>query len=83
MTNGCVDNGDNSRILAWCDIGATPRVQWRLSNTERKRLHSIAHTCEPGAWWFWPADAINSYPTRAACFTDLRDHAVRLMKGRG
>jgi hypothetical protein len=29
-----------------------------LSNTERKRLHSIAHTCEPlgghGAWWFWP-----------------------------
>jgi hypothetical protein len=29
------------------------------------------------------ADAINSYPTRAACFTDLRDHAVRLMKRRG
>jgi hypothetical protein len=29
------------------------------------------------------ADTINSYPTRAACFTDLRDHAVRLMKRRG
>jgi hypothetical protein len=29
------------------------------------------------------ADTINSYPTRAACFTDLRDHAVRLMKRPG
>ena len=29
------------------------------------------------------ADAINSYPTRTACFTDLRDHAVWLMKWRG
>ena len=30
-------------------------LKWlNLSNTERKRLHSIAHTCEPGAWWFWP-----------------------------
>ena len=29
------------------------------------------------------ADAINSYPTRTACCTDLRDHAVRLMKWRG
>jgi hypothetical protein len=28
------------------------------------------------------ADIINSYPTRAACFTDLRDHAIRLMKRR-
>ena len=28
------------------------------------------------------ADTINSYPTRAACFADLRDHAVRLMKRR-
>jgi hypothetical protein len=26
------------------------------------------------------ANTINSYPTRAACFADLRDHAVRLMK---
>jgi hypothetical protein len=26
------------------------------------------------------ANAINSYPTRATCFADLRDHAVRLMK---
>ena len=26
------------------------------------------------------ADTINSYPTRAACFADLRDRAVRLMK---
>jgi hypothetical protein len=25
-----------------------------LSATERKRLHSIARTCELGAWWFWP-----------------------------
>ena len=25
---------------------------------------------------------INSYPTSAACFADLRDHAVRLMKRR-
>ena len=29
------------------------------------------------------ADTINSYPTRAACIADLRDHAVRLMKRRG
>ena len=29
------------------------------------------------------AHAINSNPTRAACFTDLRDHAVRLMKRHG
>ena len=29
------------------------------------------------------ADTINSYPTRAACFADLRDHAVRLMKRHG
>ena len=29
------------------------------------------------------ADTINSDPTRAACFADLRDHAVRLMKRRG
>ena len=29
------------------------------------------------------ADAINSYSTRAACFTNLRDHAVRLMKRHG
>jgi hypothetical protein len=29
------------------------------------------------------AHTINSYPTRAACFADLRDHAVRLMKRRG
>ena len=29
------------------------------------------------------ADAINSYPTRTACCTDLRDHAVWLMKWRG
>jgi hypothetical protein len=29
------------------------------------------------------ADTINSYPTRAACGADLRDHAVRLMKWRG
>jgi hypothetical protein len=28
------------------------------------------------------ADTIYSYPTRAACFADLRDHAVRLMKRR-
>jgi len=28
------------------------------------------------------ADTINSYPTRAACFADLRYHAVRLMKRR-
>ena len=28
------------------------------------------------------ADTINSYPARAACFADLRDHAVRLMKRR-
>ena len=28
------------------------------------------------------ADTINSYPTRAACFADLRDHGVRLMKRR-
>jgi hypothetical protein len=26
------------------------------------------------------ANTINSYFTRAACFADLRDHAVRLMK---
>ena len=26
------------------------------------------------------ADTINSYPTRAACFSDLRGHPVRLMK---
>ena len=29
------------------------------------------------------ADTMNSYPTRAACFADLRDHAVRLMKRHG
>jgi len=29
------------------------------------------------------ADTINSYPARAACFADLSDHAVRLMKRRG
>ena len=29
------------------------------------------------------AHAINSYATCAACFTDLRDHAVRLLKRRG
>ena len=29
------------------------------------------------------ADTINSYPTHPACFADLRDHAVRLMKRRG
>ena len=29
------------------------------------------------------ADTINTYPTCAACFADLRDHAVRLMKRRG
>jgi hypothetical protein len=28
------------------------------------------------------ADTINSYPARAACFADLSDHAVRLMKRR-
>ena len=28
------------------------------------------------------ADTINSYPTGTTCFTDLRDHAVRLMKRR-
>jgi hypothetical protein len=28
------------------------------------------------------ADAINSYPTRAACHADLRGHAIRLMKRR-
>jgi len=28
------------------------------------------------------ADTINSYPTRAACFSDLRCHPVRLMKRR-
>ena len=26
------------------------------------------------------ADPVDSYPTSTACFTDLRDHAVRLMK---
>ena len=35
-----------------------PRCGSGLSNTERKRLHSIAHTCGSlgghGAWWFWP-----------------------------
>ena len=30
-----------------------------------------------------PADTINSYPTGTACFADLRDHAVRLMKRGG
>jgi hypothetical protein len=33
-------------------------VRWRLSTTERKRLHAIAHTCGllggHDAWWFWP-----------------------------
>ena len=29
------------------------------------------------------ADTMNSDPTRATCHTDLREHAVRLMKGRG
>ena len=33
-------------------------VRWRLSNSERKRFHSIARTCglpgEHGGWWFWP-----------------------------
>lgn len=29
------------------------------------------------------ADTINPYPTRSACFADLRDHAVRLMNRRG
>jgi hypothetical protein len=28
------------------------------------------------------ADTINSYPTSAACFANLRDHVVRLMKRR-
>jgi hypothetical protein len=28
------------------------------------------------------ADTINSYPTGTACFADLRDHAVWLMKRR-
>ena len=32
-------------------------VQWRLSTTERKRLHASAYTCGLvggyGGWWFW------------------------------
>ncbi len=57
-------------------LGVTEVAEFRTS--ERRRLHSIAHTCGFGGWWSWATQIpLGSYPTRAACCADLRDHAVR------
>ena len=55
-------------------------VEWRLSTSERNCLHSIAHICvltDGGS-----GHCKHQYPTRVACFADLCDHAVRLMRRR-
>src|SRR6516162_4114535 len=51
-----------------------------LSSSERKRLRSIAHTSGLTDGSSGHANTIRSYPTRAACFANLRDHAVRVSR---